>query len=101
MNDKGVCRTAPGFAWVCFICQEPINICKDPKIKRNSKCKNYLRKNVSRDMPKSAIRSLTRSLQTTRKGVFRNGTHRQTDDSQTLQLRDLIGSDDQCSENVD
>ena len=46
-----------------------------------------------------AIHSSTRSLQSTRKQVFRDGTDTRTHDSQTLQIRDWIGPEGWFSEN--
>ena len=44
----------------------------------------------SKGMPILSIRSLTRSLKSTRKRGFRNGTDTQAQDSRTLRLRDWI-----------
>ena len=46
---------------------------------------------MSRFMPILAIRSSTKSLQSTGKRVFHDGTDRHTDDSKTLPLIDWIG----------
>ena len=49
---------------------------------------------TSRGMPKFAICSLTKSLQSTDIRVFSNGPNTQTCDSQTSGLRDGIGPED-------
>ena len=66
---------------------------KDPKIQKKiqtqkNHCNNKNLK-MSRGMPILAIHSLTSSLQSTRKQVFRDGTDRYTD-SQVSRLRDWI-----------
>ena len=45
-------------------------VCKDPKTEENFKTKKIIEKKMSRGMPVLAIRSLTRSLQSTGSGFF-------------------------------
>ena len=62
---------------------------KDPKTgrrKTRKKSSNMQNPKMSRSMPTLVIHSSTRSLHSTGKWGFRDGTHRHTEDSQTLRL---------------
>ena len=78
-------------------------VAKTKKLKLNSKCKNSSKQQKhkkSSGMPILLTHSSTKSLQSTGKRLFRDGTNTQTDDSWTLQLRDWIRSEGRFSENI-
>ena len=79
-----------------LVCQNP------PKTKLIQNAKNHQNnKNlkISWGMPILAIRSSTRSLQSSGKQVVCDGMDTQTDDTRTLRLRDWINPVDRVSEN--
>ena len=90
---KWFIRNSSKSVWLSTKITSCKNKLKIPKNKENvyktqKNCWNVKNLKMSRGMPMLAKYSLTRSLQSTGKRVFRDGTHTHTDNSHILQLRD-------------